>query len=382
MPAPPTISRLLNDKGRLDFPALQAFADDSSEQSFIQSLRYPVLMGARVAAGEFSTEATLGGTAQFNVERLVPRKAAESGPLGQVVYPLFRHVPVVGTDDKAPLTIGRTHDNDIAIPDYAISRRHATIRVVNPFRALLRPVGNTNPTLVNGRDPYNQEVACRDGDAIQFGRYEFHFLSPTSLYCRLRGIELAKRIEQLIDTLGKADYEALKQYALRHNEQMFVQLVHNPSLVGAGVFRGYAVESSAVDMGATCGFLPDISKGTDATPMHLLGRSIYPLVSLRTDPDAADAEPLPFSIGRGRDNDLLMPDGSISGHHAEIIRIPDGRYFIKDLGSTNGTAINGVSLVAGEAHELRENDRLKLGRFEFGFVFPSTLFSHLAKQRR
>ncbi len=382
MSAPPPISRLLNEKGRLDYPALKAFAEENTEQAFIQAVRYSVLMGTRIAPGEFTSDFAPGGTIQFNVNHLNGKNnIRESAMLKQVVYPLFkRNAPTAPKNEQ--FTVGRTSDNEIVIPDYAISRHHAIIQVVNPFRLLVHQLGSTNPILINGRSPRDKEMACRDGDTIQFGRYEFVFLSPTSLYCRLRGIELEKRIEQLVDTLGKADYDALKGYAHKNNEKMFVQLVHNPSLVGIGVFRGYSIDNTALDMNATLGFLPDISKGLEATPMHLLGRSIYPLVSLRVDMTEIMEEPIPFTIGRSQDNDLLMPDGSISNHHAEILRLPDGRYFIKDIGSTNGTSLNGVPLVEDEARELFENDRVKIGRFEFNFTFPSSLFSHLAKYRK
>ncbi|MGK4585589.1 FHA domain-containing protein [Kitasatospora sp. HPMI-4] len=47
-------------------------------------------------------------------------------------------------------------------------------------------------------------------------------------------------------------------------------------------------------------------------------------------------------IGRGGDNDLVVPDLSVSRHHAELHATPDGRYEITDLGSHTGTYLNGV----------------------------------------
>lgn len=44
----------------------------------------------------------------------------------------------------------------------------------------------------------------------------------------------------------------------------------------------------------------------------------------------------PTRIGRGNDNDLVIPDKSISHHHATIM-VKDGRCIVRDLESANGT---------------------------------------------
>ncbi|MEU0785771.1 FHA domain-containing protein [Streptomyces sp. NPDC006173] len=54
--------------------------------------------------------------------------------------------------------------------------------------------------------------------------------------------------------------------------------------------------------------------------------------------------PLPsrtVRIGRGGDNDLVVDDLIVSRHHAELLASPDGTYEIVDLGSHNGTFLNG-----------------------------------------
>lgn len=51
--------------------------------------------------------------------------------------------------------------------------------------------------------------------------------------------------------------------------------------------------------------------------------------------------PESLSIGRGSDQDIAIPDRKISSAHA-VLEWRDARYFIRDLGSTNGTYVNGL----------------------------------------
>jgi DNA-binding response OmpR family regulator len=50
-----------------------------------------------------------------------------------------------------------------------------------------------------------------------------------------------------------------------------------------------------------------------------------------------------FIIGRGADSDLVIQDRQVSRYHARIRQTPEG-YVIEDLGSKNGTHLNGVRI--------------------------------------
>jgi hypothetical protein len=70
-------------------------------------------------------------------------------------------------------------------------------------------------------------------------------------------------------------------------------------------------------------------------------------------------------IGRDLTNSIsLVGDSYISRHHAWILYIK-GSYWIEDLGSTNGTLVNGEIL--NERRQLTSGDCLKLGRTELLF---------------
>jgi hypothetical protein len=73
----------------------------------------------------------------------------------------------------------------------------------------------------------------------------------------------------------------------------------------------------------------------------------------------------PIIIGRQPDCDIVFDDPNISRRHAEV-RVAAGEYTISDLGSTNGTKVNGVAVSLARA--LRDGDIITLGsnsiRFE------------------
>ncbi|MEO7795457.1 MAG: SpoIIE family protein phosphatase [Thermoanaerobaculia bacterium] len=63
-------------------------------------------------------------------------------------------------------------------------------------------------------------------------------------------------------------------------------------------------------------------------------------------------------LGRGQQCDLVLPDGSVSRRHAQI-SVADGRCFLADLGSGNGTFLNGNPLE--EPTALVNGDEVRVG---------------------
>src|SRR5262245_41286713 len=81
---------------------------------------------------------------------------------------------------------------------------------------------------------------------------------------------------------------------------------------------------------------------------------------------------VPFAIGRHTSNDLQIPSRSISKSHAQIIVAVDA-VIVQDLGSTNGTFVNGKRISAptpvGEGDLLQFAEvELRLGRAASGSV--------------
>ena len=67
-----------------------------------------------------------------------------------------------------------------------------------------------------------------------------------------------------------------------------------------------------------------------------------------------------ITVGRLPDNVIQIDDASVSSHHAELTRDGDD-YILRDLDSTNGTRLNGVSHREGK---LKDGDQITFGNIE------------------
>ena len=65
-----------------------------------------------------------------------------------------------------------------------------------------------------------------------------------------------------------------------------------------------------------------------------------------------------MTIGRRADNELCLPNLAVSGEHAVVVTILADS-FLEDLGSTNGTLVNGKAIAK---HFLRDRDEIDIGK--------------------
>ena len=74
------------------------------------------------------------------------------------------------------------------------------------------------------------------------------------------------------------------------------------------------------------------------------------------------------TIGRKPHNDIQIDNLAVSGEHAVIVTIMND-CILEDLGSTNGTMVNGV---LAKRHVLRNNDLIELGKYKLKFMGVAT----------
>src|SRR5215475_4630722 len=70
------------------------------------------------------------------------------------------------------------------------------------------------------------------------------------------------------------------------------------------------------------------------------------------------------TIGRKPQNDIQIENLAVSGEHACIVTILNDS-FLEDLGSTNGTLVNGNAI---KKHILQNNDVIEIGKYKLKYI--------------
>ncbi len=87
------------------------------------------------------------------------------------------------------------------------------------------------------------------------------------------------------------------------------------------------------------------------------------VVTLTLDGRTHPITPAGLVIGRSRECDLRVADGNASRRHAEVVQDGDD-YLVVDLGSTNGTELNGRRITR---EMLSDGDRITIGATDLVF---------------
>jgi hypothetical protein len=103
---------------------------------------------------------------------------------------------------------------------------------------------------------------------------------------------------------------------------------------------------------------PDVPVPAGATLCVL--RGFYEGLELALDRDW-------LVLGRGRGADVVLAEPTISRAHAAIGWERDEGFFVQDLGSTNGTLVNGARQ---ERTRLRSGDEIQMGKLRLKVTLP------------
>ena len=182
------IAKMLSASGRIGLVSLRKIAEEKDKEVFVKLIQDPVLAGSAIQAGRISNQESGGDemnrTQIFEPSNTNPGAAPASEALRHAIYPLVKGE--YSTTSSRSFSIGRIDGNDMVMPDFAISKKHAIINR-DDGAYYLKDLGSTNGTLVNGTRLDKKSVKIHDKDVLSFARYEFTFLLPASLYKMLRG---------------------------------------------------------------------------------------------------------------------------------------------------------------------------------------------------
>ncbi|MCS7300418.1 MAG: FHA domain-containing protein [Fimbriimonadales bacterium] len=219
-------------------------------------------------------------------------------------YPIDRDGAYIGRDELADVPLRG---------DPQVAPRHAEIRMDGGGYALIPHA----PLRVNGQ-PVNAPIELNDGDALQIGGFQLQFLLREGQAQRMpRDVARSPLPPPPPTPPGVCPYCGQRQ----------------DPLTGACVCTPVATPPPPITPSAPTAYTPASAGVAVAQATALVGldgalagrRFVVP--------------PGGLTVGRELDNALVVPDLSVSRHHARIVQ-ENGALMVYDLGSTNGVYVN------------------------------------------
>ncbi|KIE24598.1 ABC transporter ATPase [Streptomyces sp. MUSC 125] len=256
-------------------------------------------------------------------------------------------------DPSRPYTLGRDPQGDIVFDDARVSWRHATVSF-DGRSWVIEDHGSTNGTFVQGRRIRHMDIgpgaSLHLGNATDGPRLD---LSAAVTPVGGPGEQPQGAAPYAQPGTGTPGWAQQAPQQVVPHQASAQQQAPQPGWQQAPAFpqqqggpgEQYAQKTPGGGAGA-----PPVYGDRSPTTFHQfsLGRVMR--------------------IGRALENDLVVSDLQVSRHHAEFRSTPDGRFEIRDLGSHNGTYVNGQPIAKGGTVPLGPSDIVGVGHSTFRIV--------------
>ncbi|MFJ4580018.1 ABC transporter ATP-binding protein/permease [Streptomyces echinatus] len=258
-------------------------------------------------------------------------------------------------DPSRAYTLGRDPQGDVVFDDARVSWRHATVSF-NGRSWAIEDHGSTNGTFAQGQRVQHLEIG--PGSALHLGNAtdgpRLNLSAAAAPVAAPDQQQSAPYAAQGAGAPGWAQQAAAQQQAAVPHQAPAQQQAAQagwqqppPAFPQqqAGPADQYAQKTPGGGAGA-----PPVYGDRSPTTFHqfALGRVMR--------------------IGRALENDLVVSDLQVSRNHAEFHATPDGRFEIRDLGSHNGTYVNGQPIAKGGSALLGPSDIVGVGHSTFRIV--------------
>ena len=245
-------------------------------------------------------------------------------------------------------TVGRM-GTDVLMIDNTVSRNHATI-TVEGNTITVEDLGSSNGTKVGDtRLGANQPTVAMPGTPLKFGNWRV-----------------------TLETGKPASPQGSNERTVMTSPQDRTMMAPAPSSeVSSPIDADLEVPGEMEGTNSASISTPENTELAE-TPINvsapIYSAPIAKLQKIEGMSSDIEIEIGTMTIGRKPGNNLALPlDTYISGRHAEILADTSGVY-LTDVGSTNGTVVNGQRLTANVRQTLLEGDEVQLGQTRFKFV--------------
>ncbi len=230
------------------------------------------------------------------------------------------------------ITIGRQVGTTLLIDHPSISRRHADIVYANG-QYLLRDLSSSNGTFVNDRSLQRGEVyTLKANDRIRFGKVSYVFQ--------------VRQADQRPSSSTSVGMTKLHEMATGFFDPAVASQIPPPT--GQAVLNA---DGSLLLPGATQPLPAAVVASFKETPaLVVITRGTPKVFSLKRGKR--------ITLGRDKENHIVLAEVAASRMHAEVLHAPDG-FYIRDLHSSNGVIVNQAKI--DNPYLLVHGDRIMIG---------------------
>ena len=239
------------------------------------------------------------------------------------------------------VTIGRQAGVSLLVDHDSVSRRHAEISY-NDRHYILRDTGSSNGTFVNKtRLPSGAVYVLQDNDTLRFGKISYVFLMQEAARAAQHQPTLLRQTRHV--SLATGFYDPAAREMTPASFQPLLNADGSLLLPGAQE----AIPASEVAAFKLAPALVSLFQGRPRICHLKAGKTI--------------------SLGRAKQNELVLADIAVSHKHAEVFYSRDG-FYLRDLGSSNGVRVNQTRI--DNPYRLMHGDRIQIGGITIFFLQP------------
>lgn len=257
-------------------------------------------------------------------------------------------------DNQQEYLIGRSQDADIPLEgDHSLSRKHSKLYYENETW-IIKKISVSGQLFYN--DEKVEEQALEDNSCFNIGDFSFVFQSE----------ELA---EETPSTEGEGANEAAEE--VDADEEVLPELENlDEEENNEAVLITDNPEGNDLGLPEEVGIAE--SKNEDATSEYTAIIKTNLTVQLniykpgQTLPESVNLTKNSWVIGRAKDCDTSVDYVKLSRYHFEITK-ESSSYWVTDLGSSNGTKLNGVKLKKNESQKLKHDDNIEVKKLKIIF---------------
>lgn len=270
------------------------------------------------------------------------------------------------------IIIGRSSDADLVIADASVSQRHLAVAQIGAD-IIVRDLNSTNGTYVGQRGQKiagSVRVSARDN--LILGAYQLPaseishlFQSPAQAAHTSGGskanpsVPNQSKASYVVGRDPEADFTAdIPTVSWRHLQ--ITKISSGWEVTDLQSSNGTFVNSNAnrLDRPTLVSQQDVLILGSYRLPVKLLIENLEKSNTNTSKASITLHPQKPIIIGRSDQCDVLLSHPQVSGRHAKLTLLDSGRLLVEDLGSLNGTYVNGKKIVREETDS---NSQISLG---------------------